>query len=313
MEKSKIPSIINSDEIEGSDVVFLGLPFDRSSGLAGADEGPTVIRHMLDRQIEPFEPITRSTPTNHLRIAYQELEVLHRYADPITIAGFVDNKHYELSEIKQIPFIVGLGGDHSVSIGIFEHISKQARRQGKSLPNILQIDAHFDLRYSDADFREKPIGTYAHCCVMHRAAEMGFRIVPVGVRSYSQEELDYVREHAEQFSPFFWNRVKVGYEPPVSAVINALQSEDVYLTIDVDGIDPSHMPATGTPVQNGLSWVYTIELLQALFRNRNVIGMDITEVAPPLEIGNLTSYGAATLAYTALAFKFRDKISNSPH
>ena len=168
-----------------------------------------------------------------------------------------------------------------------------------NLPTILQIDAHFDLRDDDSDFRELSVGRYAHCCVMRRAAEMGFPIVTVGVRSFLSAELKFAKKHNIQFFPWLTNS-----PPEPTEVIASIPNQRVYLTLDVDGIDPAHMPATGTPVQGGLSWQYMLKLLIGLFGSKDVIGMDVVEVAPSLETTNLTAYGAAQLIYTAIALKF---------
>ncbi len=309
MASNPVPSIINSISARGVDVVYLGLPFDRSSGLAGAEKGPSAIHHILDTQIEFYEPITGTTPVweGDVLIAYQELKKLNDCTASKMVKR-VYNRHRQITSMGN-PFIIGLGGDHSVSIGIFTSIARQYRTLGKPLPTIVQIDAHFDLRESDEDFRNDPIGVYAHCSVMRRAAELGFPIVPIGIRSFSLAELTYVHEHAEQFSAFLWNKVQQGHEPIIGSIIGNIQTKDVYLTIDIDGIDPSHMPATGTPVQNGLSWSYTIDLISRLFKYRNVIGMDIVEVAPPLGLTNITAYGAAQLSYMCIALKFEGRIS----
>lgn len=308
MEQNPVPSIIYSKTVPGVDVVYLGLPFDRSSGLAGAEEGPEAIRHILDTQIEFYEPITGTTPRYDVIIAYDEIKKLNECGAE-TMVRRVYNRHQKIARVGN-PFIIGLGGDHSVSIGIFKSIARQYCALGRPLPTIVQIDAHFDLRDSDKDFRENPVGIYAHCSVMRRAAELGFPIVPVGIRSFSLEELTYVREHSQQFSPFMWNNVQHGQEPIAAHILGWIRTPDVYITIDVDGIDPSCMPATGTPVQNGLSWGYTINLLRQLFRYRNIVGMDIVEVAPPLGMTNITAYGAAQLTYMCIAFKFASKMSS---
>ena len=92
----------------------------------------------------------------------------------------------------------------------------------------------------------------------------------------------------------------------IKKIINAIKTQDVYITLDVDGIDPAHMPATGTPVQGGLSWRFTFELLKEVFAKKNVVGADIVEVAPK-ENEQLTEFGAAQLCYYMIALKFKDK------
>lgn len=302
-----VPSIINRTKMELADVVITGLPFDRSSGLAGAEKGPEAVKTILDSQLELDEPITETTPVRYLGIAYEEIAGLNDTEDIGQMVATVRARYNRFfgNAVSGAgdKFPIAVGGDHSVSIGIFQALHDQMRH--RRLPTILQIDAHFDLRESDADFRDPALGPYAHCSVMRRAAELGFPIVAVGVRSYSRDELDFAKTHKIIFFPWLTRN-----RPSPLRVVHAITTKDVYLTIDVDGIDPAHMPATGTPVQDGLTWRYTLELLETLFRNpnRNVVGMDITEVAPALGITNLTAYGAAQLIYTAIALKFEKRI-----
>jgi agmatinase len=175
------------------------------------------------------------------------------------------------------------------------------------MPNqitIFQIDAHFDIRDTDADFKDKPFGKFSHACIMRRAYEMGFSLVQVGIRAYSKLEFEFAK-NKKQINFFEWG---IGKIPEVGEVISAIKTPRVYITIDVDGFDPTYMPATGTPVQGGLEWYYGIQLLKEIFRKKDVIGCDIVEVAPRL-YDNLTEYGAAQLLYSMLGFKlvFSDK------
>lgn len=290
-----LPTIINSQKIDEANVVLLGIPFDRSSGLPGADSGPKIIIKMLNEQIEFYEPITGTSPAEYLKIHYVKIEGL-KHVSPEGMVKIVKSITSAARFVEKFP--IAIGGDHSISIGILQTLAEIHK---DNLPAILQIDAHFDLRDDDSDFRELPVGHYAHCCVMRRAAEMGFPIVTVGVRSYSREELHFAQKNKIKFFPWLNNN-----PPDPTEVIASIANQNVYLTLDVDGIDPSHMPATGTPVQGGLSWQYTLKLLIGLFASKNVIGMDVVEVAPCLEITNLTAYGAAQLIYTAIALKFAD-------
>lgn len=166
----------------------------------------------------------------------------------------------------------------------------------------MQIDAHFDLRDTDADYNPKPYGKFAHSAVMRRASELGFNLVQVGIRAYSKEELEYAQQQAN-ISFFEWGR---GKKPTVTEVVDAIKTDKVYLTIDVDGIDPTHMPSTGTPVPGGLEWNYTVELIKELFNRKNVIAADVVEVAPR-EGDSLTEYAAAQLLYNIIAFKHAKK------
>jgi agmatinase len=162
---------------------------------------------------------------------------------------------------------------------------------------VVQIDAHLDMRDDDSDYNDLDPSRYAHSCVMRRAREMGFRTCSVGIRAYARDEYRYARD--ESLPVFEWGR---GDEPTVEAILDAIATERVYLTVDVDGFDPAVAPATGTPVPGGLSWAYGTRLVRELFRTREVIGADIVEVAPAPG-SNLTEYAAAQLCYDMLCYK----------
>ncbi|HSA79976.1 MAG TPA: arginase family protein, partial [Geminicoccaceae bacterium] len=134
-------------------------------------------------------------------------------------------------------------------------------------------------------------------CVMRRARELGFRTCSVGIRAYSRDEHFYAL--AEGLPVFEWGR---GAEPSAEEVLAAVATKRVYLTIDVDGFDPSVAPATGTPVPGGLSWAYGTRLLRALFLAKDVIGADLVEVAP-VAGSQLTEYAAAQLCYDILCYR----------
>jgi len=155
-----------------------------------------------------------------------------------------------------------------------------------------------DMRDTDADYHDTPYGKYAHSSVIRRGVELGFQSVHAGIRAYSREEYEFARRHERKI--FEWG---IGEDPSVEEVVGAISTKRVYLTVDVDGIDPAHMGATGTPVQGGLSWKYVLLLFRELFSKKEVIGADIVEVAPnPNE--NLTEFGAAQLAYHIIGLRF---------
>jgi agmatinase len=157
------------------------------------------------------------------------------------------------------------------------------------------------MRDDDSDYNDRDPSRYAHSCVMRRARELGFRTCSVGIRAYSQDEYRYAV--AESLPVFEWGR---GDEAPIEAVLGAIATERVYLTIDVDGFDPAVAPATGTPVPGGLSWAYGTALVRELFMAREVIGADIVEVAP-VAGSNLTEYAAAQLCYDVEGYKLLER------
>ena len=286
-------SIINCSDPKSADVVLLGANYDVTSSFGkGADKGPAAIIGCLDKQIEFYERFTKTAPADQLKIAYHDLGDLNTLL-PEAMVERVRGIYEEY--FKAGKFLVLLGGEHSVSNGPWQAMAKREDAKGIT---ILHIDAHFDLRDTDADYHDEPFGKFAHSCVMRRAVELGFNTTHVGVRAYSKDEYDFAK--SQGLAIFEWGQ---GETPTPEEIIATIKTDKVYLTIDVDGIDPAHMPATGTPVQGGLEWYYTLQLLQKLFQKKNVIGADIVEVAPRAA-DTLTEYGAAQICYSIIAYKF---------
>jgi agmatinase len=284
-----VDSIIRWPTPESADAVLLGVPYERGASFGeGARQGPRAILACLDRQIELFERHTRTEPANRYRIAQRVLDDIDALPPEDMVALVADT----LSQHEA--FVVVLGGSHAVSIGA---LSAHAARERASNVTVVQIDAHLDMRDDDSDYNDHDPSRFAHSCVMRRAREMGFRTCSVGVRAYSRAEYLFATDHA---SPMFeWGRDAV---PGIEEILGAIETERVYLSVDVDGFDPAVMPATGTPVPGGLSWAYGTRLMRNLFLAKEVIGADLVEVAPRPGT-SLTEYAAAQLCYDMLCYK----------
>ena len=173
-------------------------------------------------------------------------------------------------------FPIVLGGEHSISSGA-------ARAVAEKFPGIsvLQIDAHADLR--DEFLGER----HSHACAMRRMMEHAESGAQVGVRSMSTECADYLGKRPELKS---W-----GSEFEAGEVLDAL-GEKVYISIDLDGFDPSEMPGVGTPCPGGISWKQGIGLLREVAKKRRIVGFDIVELAP-IEGEVVSEIFAASLLY----------------
>lgn len=177
-------------------------------------------------------------------------------------------------------FVLALGGEHSISIGT---IAAYYRKFPKL--NVLQIDAHLDLRDS---YEETP---YNHACVMRRVIERCPRVA-VGIRSFSQEEHEFLK--TTELETFFMSDIRNNVSW-IRDVCNSLSSP-VYITIDLDGFDPSVCPGVGTPEPGGLSWFQVIDLLKKIADHHQIVGADIVELIP--DTNNVVSeFAAARLAY----------------
>ncbi len=284
-----IESIINCDAPEDADAVVIGVPYGHGASFGqGAAQGPAAIVACLDRQIELFERHTRTEPAHRYRIAYR---MLHE-VEALTPDAMVEQVRRAVQGMDA--FVILLGGIHSVSIGALQAHAMHSPAQGVT---VLQIDAHLDMRDDDSDYNDRDPSRYAHSCVMRRARELGFQTCSVGIRAYARDEYRYAER--ERLPVFEWGRDD---EPATEAILAAIRTDRVYLTLDVDGFDPAVAPATGTPVPGGLSWAYGTRLIRELFLAKEVIGADIVEVAP-VPASGLTEYAAAQLCYDMLAYQ----------
>jgi len=186
-------------------------------------------------------------------------------------------------------FIAMIGGEHSISAPII-----RAHAEKYSNLSVLQIDAH-------ADLRDTYDGTpYSHASIMARVVkDMRIPSVQVGIRSISVEEASVIDSLPTRI---FWAKDIVGRDDWWDAAVDGL-SENVYLTIDIDGLDPSLVSATGTPEPGGLGWYETIGLIRTLAKKRHVVGMDLTEYSY-VEGQNASAFLCAKLIYKTLAFIF---------
>ena len=187
-------------------------------------------------------------------------------------------------------FLAMIGGEHSISAPVI-------RAHAEAYPNlsVLQIDAH-------ADLRDTYDGTpHSHASIMARVVkDLGVPAVQCGIRSISAEEASSLDQLPTRI---FWARDIVGrddwWEPAVEAL-----TENVYFTVDIDGLDPSLVSATGTPEPGGLGWYDVMGLVRTLAQKRRVVGMDLTEYSY-VEGQNASAFLCAKLIYKSLAFIFQ--------
>src|ERR1044071_5818573 len=189
-------------------------------------------------------------------------------------------------------FVTMIGGEHSVSAPV---IRAHAERYDNL--SVLQIDAH-------ADLRDTYDGTpHSHASIMARVVrDLRLPSVQCGIRSISAEE---ARALDELPTRIFWAKDIVGRNDWWEEAVNGL-TENVYLTIDIDGLDPSLVAQTGTPEPGGLGWYETIGLIRTLARTRRVVGMDLTEYSY-VQGFEASAFLCAKLIYKSLAFIFEEQ------
>ncbi len=190
-------------------------------------------------------------------------------------------------------FICMLGGEHSVSAPII-----QAHNEKFENMSVLQIDAH-------ADLRDTYDGTpHSHASIMARVVkDMRIPSVQVGIRSISSDEAWALKDDLP--TKIFWARDIVGRTDWIDEAVDSL-TDNVYLTIDIDGLDPSIVPTTGTPEPGGLSWYETLTLIRKLAERKRVVGMDLVEYSYS-ENYDSPAFLCSKLVYKSLAYIFRDE------
>ncbi len=188
--------------------------------------------------------------------------------------------------LEQGKFLTFFGGEHSISIGIirayYEHYNNLT---------VVQLDAHADLRPSYG-------GTpYNHACAVYDASK-NCNLIQVGIRSMDVAE----KENMDLYKTFLGDEIRAGGDSWMNESIK-LMTDDVYITLDLDVLDPSIMPSTGTPEPNGMDWHTITSYLKEIFSTKNVVGFDIVELAPKEGI-HAPDYLAAKLYYKMLSYKF---------
>ena len=241
-------------------VVILPVPYDSTtSGWVGTRDGPQAIidasgnMELYDVGIgrEPYRAGIHTLP-----------DVAPHTGNPEAMVARVESIVGELLDDGK--FVVTLGGEHSIAVGPAR--AHAARTPGLS---VLAFDANADLR---EDYLDSP---YNHACTLRRVLDFA-PVTQVGLRSATREEHDLIRQRGLTFlSPLEFRAA--GPEAVVSQL-----SDAVYVTIDLDGFDPSQVAAVGTPEPGGLLWDEVSELLAMVAQHKRIVGFDVTELAPSL-------------------------------
>ena len=250
---------------------------------------------------------TKNGPKEIIKASHQvELYDEELNCEPFKVIGVKTIKPFKINKninkaLKQISllnqksieknlFPLTLGGEHSITAGCIEPFVKSYKNV-----TILQFDAHADLRNSYNNQK------YSHASAMRRCLDFkNVNLISIGIRNISKEEIPFLKKNNSRIK-IFWAKDQKKWN--LKYFKKLIKNKNVYLTFDVDGLDSSIMPATGTPEPGGLFWYETLSLIKTTFKNANVIGADINELAP---IKGFNSYNflVAKLAYKILTYKF---------
>ena len=192
--------------------------------------------------------------------------------------------------LKKKKFPLVLGGEHSITPGCIIPFTKKFKNIC-----LLHFDAH-------ADLRESYLGEkYSHASAIRRCLDYkNVSLISFGIRNISEGEIPFLKKNSKRIN-IFWAKDKKKWN--LNTFKKIIKNKTVYLTFDVDGLDSSIMPATGTPEPGGLFWNESLEIIKIAAKNSNIVGADINELSP---IKGFNSYNflVAKLAYKILAYKF---------
>ena len=273
----------NASSFEDAKAVILPVPLESTTSyVPGTRNGPREIL-VASSHLELWDEETNSDihPIGIYTLPEMELP----FDDLADIMGEIHRVAAAILEHDKFPIV--LGGEHSLTSPIVAAVAE--KHPGVT---VLQVDAH-------ADLRDTYMGTrFNHACAMRRVTEYA-RCTQVGIRSMSTEEANA----ASTLPTTIFYDVNMRQDTNWIAKVVASLGETVYITIDVDGMDPAIMPATGTPEPGGLSWYELLALLRAVISVRNVVGCDIVELSPLPGVA-APNFLCAKLLYKILTYQF---------
>ncbi len=263
---------------------ILPVPYEESVSYGGGTaKGPAAIL-AASWQLETWDG--RSTPSDQGIYTWPPV---HTEGSPQEVVDRIAQATKAI--VDQNKFPIALGGEHTVTYGVIKgYIDSGIRDFG-----VVQIDAHADLRDS---YEDNP---YSHACAMKRIIDEDIPLFQLGIRALCHEEVETRRQcniphlDADELVPNNINSVKLPDNFP----------KKVFFTLDIDGMDPSVFPSTGTPVPGGLGWYQTLSLFESVAKQREIIGFDIMEFAP-IEGFHAYEFSASQLAYKMMGIVERN-------
>lgn len=266
-----------------SRIAILPVPYDLTvSYMPGTSKGPKAIID-ASRYMETYDDETGKEIYKLGIHTLKEIKTAGMRPEEV-----IENVEKEVTFIlKAGKFPVILGGEHSITLGPVRAFKKKFKNF-----SVLQLDAHKDSRDSFQGSK------YSHACIAKRIVEL-VSLTEAGVRSLSREEVD---KECKNLKTFFMKDM-IKNENWIEDVIDSLDNDKVYVTIDMDALDPSIMPSVGTPEPGGMGWYETLALLKRLSREKNIIGFDVVELSPIS--GNVSpDFLTAKLVYKFLSYIF---------
>lgn len=238
-------------------IVIFPVPYSSTTyWQSGTKQGPQAIID-ASRHIELYDLELKKDPSKKGIFTLEMLEPSKNSSKETMVR--IEKVVSKLLRDKKL--MIMLGGEHSITFGALSAFAKKIKNL-----SILQLDAHTDLR-------DEFEGTkYHQACVMRRVRGLGLPVTQVGIRSMDESEANYIKK----------KKIKtIFYAPnlPVDEIVTTLK-KNVYLTLDLDALDPSIMPSVGTPEPGGLGWYEVLDLIREVAKKRKIVGADVVELDP---------------------------------
>ncbi|MBD3368632.1 MAG: agmatinase [Candidatus Eisenbacteria bacterium] len=290
-DRERWPQFLGVEPSDRPRAVVLPVPYEATTSYhEGTAGGPRAILE-ASTQVELYDELAGDEPWRAGTATRPPVDVEGR---PEAVLGRIADA--VASELERGVFVCSLGGEHTVTVGCV----RGAARCATELV-VVSIDAHADLRDEYQGSR------YSHACALRRVVDDGHQVIEVGVRSMSGDEagalstlditiIDAARVEASR-------RRGTGREW-IDRVRDAVAGRNVYLSIDLDGLDPSVVPGVGTPEPGGLLWYETLALMDRVFGASRVLAADVVELRP---VGGdaVSAFAAARLTYKILGHALR--------
>jgi agmatinase len=279
-----LSSEIGQSPIDKAAFSVLPVPYEKTVSYSGGTaKGPLAIL-TASEQLELWDG--KSNPS---ALGIHTCQAVDCSVEPEQVMQGIADATQKILRAGSMPVV--LGGEHTVTWGVI----KGYLQSGFSDFGVVQIDAHADLR--DA-YEGNPL---SHASVMKRIVDADIPLYQLGIRAYCEEEIRTRASHgvyfqdADELVPNNIQQIQLPADFP----------SQVFFTVDIDGIDPSVFPSTGTPVPGGLSWYQTLNLFESVAKQRIIIGFDIMEFAP-IEGFHAYDFTAALLTYKLMGIVQRN-------
>ena len=275
--KKEFRNLITENK-KDANVFICGVPFDKNASVGkGASFAPKVLKELS-----------------------YDLPALDMQGNNLTKVKIFDCGDYDASDFDELTkklkddfltnegFHIILGGDHSIAIASERAFFENCKKHGTT-PVIIHMDAHPDICdvYEDSKF--------SHACPIFRAIEYGFKdenVTLVGIRGFEAQEIETFKKHPKLDVFKTVDIKKLGVEALLTLLVSKYKDPkyEIYFSYDIDANDPAYAPGTGTPEAFGLTNFETVAIATGLVANLNVTCMDLVEIAPPLDVNNITSW-----------------------